>query len=94
MQQGHSRIEYVPFERKVTEMETREWVEKVPREKVIIEYEDRVMTQQVPVEKTVVDYYAVEHIVEYEPKVIEETIIEMVPVEKTYHTTNYIPIEQ
>lgn len=47
-----------------------------------------------PVEKSVIDYYAVEHITNYEPQVLHEKVIEMVPIERTIQTTNYIPVEQ
>lgn len=47
---------------------------------MVIEYDERKVVEQVPVEKTVVDYYAVEYITEYQPQVIEEKVIEMVPI--------------
>jgi hypothetical protein len=35
---GHSRIEYVPFQNKIIDYETREWVEKVPVQRTVTEY--------------------------------------------------------
>jgi hypothetical protein len=61
--QGYSQIEYVPYESYYIDYELREYVQNVV----------------VPIQKKVTDYYAVEHVVDYIPKEIEETVIEMVP---------------
>lgn len=46
----------------------------------------------VPVEKKVTDYYAVEHVVDYVPKEIEETVVEYIPEEKMGGKLYYVPV--
>jgi hypothetical protein len=75
--QGYSRIEYVPYESYYIDYELREYVQNVV----------------VPIQKKVTDYYAVEHIVDYVPKEIEETVVEMVPQERVADKLYYVPVE-
>lgn len=63
--QGYSTIEYVPYESYYIDYEERQFVQNV----------------MVPVQRTVTDYYAVEHVVDYVPREIEETVIDYVPEE-------------
>lgn len=91
---GESRIEYVPFEQKVIDYETREWIETIPKQRVVTEYQERRWTETVPREVTKIDYYAIEHIKKYIPEVIPETTIETVPVERIVQRTEYIPVEK
>ena len=58
---GESRVSYVPFQRKVIEYETREYVERVPVIRQIVDYEERHRVETVPREVTKTDYMAVEN---------------------------------
>jgi hypothetical protein len=69
---GESRIEYIPFEQRVTDYEIREWTERIPHQRTIIEYQERRYIETVPREVTKVDYYAIEHLKQYVPQVIPE----------------------
>jgi len=91
---GESRIEYIPFEQRITDYEIREWVEQVPRQRTITEYQERRYTETVPREVTKVDYYAIEYLRQYIPQVIPETTVETVPVERVVQRTEYIPVER
>lgn len=75
--QGFSQIEYVPYESYYIDYEERQFVQNV----------------MVPVQRSVTDYYAVEHVIDYVPQEIEETIIEMVPEERSTNKLVYVPIE-
>jgi hypothetical protein len=74
--QGYSQIEYIPYESYYIDYEEQQFVQNI----------------LVPVEKKITDYYAVEHVVDYIPKEIEETVIEMVPQEKVTETLYYMPV--
>ena len=77
---GESRIEYIPFEQRITDYEIREWTERIPKQRTITEYQERRYTETVPREVTKVDYYAIEYLRQYIPQVIPETTVETVPV--------------
>jgi hypothetical protein len=91
---GQSRIEYIPFEQRVTDYEIREWVETIPKQRTITEYQERRYTETVPREVTKVDYYAIEYLKQYIPQVIPETTVETIPVERVVQRTEYIPVER
>ena len=91
---GESRIEYIPFEQRITDYEVREWVEQIPRQRTVTEYQERRYTETVPREVTKVDYYAIEYLRQYIPQVIPETTVETVPVERIVQRTEYIPVER
>ena len=56
---GRSRINYVPYEKKIIEYEERQYVEKVPVKRKVIEYQERKVVEEVPREVITTDYYAV-----------------------------------
>ena len=56
---GKSRINYIPYEKKVIEYEERQYVEKVPVKRKVIEYQERKVIEEVPREVIATDYYAV-----------------------------------
>jgi hypothetical protein len=91
---GESRIEYIPFEQRVTDYEIREWTERIPHQRTITEYQERRYMETVPREVTKVDYYAIEYLKQYIPQVIPETTVETVPVERIVQRTEYIPVER
>jgi hypothetical protein len=91
---GQSRIEYIPFEQRVTDYETREWTEVIPKQRTVTEYQERRYTETVPREVTKVDYYAIEYLKQYIPQVIPETTVETIPVERVVQRTEYIPVER
>lgn len=80
MNLGESRINYVPYEKKIIEYEDRQYVERVPVKKKVTRYEERKVIETIPREVIKTDYYAVEKRVEYHKEVIPEKRIEMVPV--------------
>lgn len=75
--QGYSQIEYIPYESYYIDYEEQQFVQNI----------------LVPVERKITDYYAVQHVVDYIPKEIEETVIDMVPQEKVTETLVYVPVE-
>ncbi len=56
---GESRIEYVPFEKKIIEYKDQAKVERVPKKVKKIEYKEERKIESIPKEVTVTDYYAV-----------------------------------
>lgn len=69
---GESRIEYVPFEKKITEYVEQPRVERVPRTVKVQEFKEEVRFEEVPREVTITDYYAVEYLRQYIPQYIPE----------------------
>lgn len=47
----------------------------------------------VPVERSVTEYYAIEHVMDYVPREVEETVVEMVPEERNTNRLVYVPVE-
>lgn len=74
-------MEYIPYERKYIDYESREYVDKVPVERTVIDYKEVKRVEYVPREKMITDYYAIEHQISYVPQTIPEKKIEYVPVE-------------
>lgn len=73
---GESRIEYVPFEKKIIEYKDQAKVERVPKKIKKIEYREERTIETIPKEKIVTDYYAVEYLRQYIPQIIPEKRIE------------------
>ena len=57
---GESRIEYVPFEKKIIEYKDEVRVERVPKTRKVTEYREEKRIETVPREVTKTDYYTVE----------------------------------
>ncbi len=91
---GNSRVEYVPYEKKIIEYENRQYIEKVPVKRKVIEYEERREIESVPREVIKQDYYAVERITQYFKEIVPEKKIEMVQVPKTVKRYEYVPVEK
>lgn len=87
-----SKIEYVPFERKVIDYEERQRVETVPKKRIITEYEERIKEELVPRVITKHDYYAVEYIKEYVAEQIPEKSVRMVERKVPYKRIEYVPV--
>ena len=79
---GESRIEYVPFEKKVIEYKDEARVERVPKTRKVTEYREEVRIEEVPREVTITDYYAIEYLRQYIPQYIPEKQIEYVAKER------------
>lgn len=84
----------MPYQKKVMDYETREYVESIPRQRTITEYQERRWVETVPREVVTTDYYAVEHIKQYTPQIIPEVTVETTPVERIIQRTEYIPVEK
>jgi hypothetical protein len=89
-----SKLEYLPYEKVVLEMQRVERREQVPREVWVTEYDTVRRTGRRPVEKTVLDYYEVEHITEYVEDPVTETRIEMVEQEIIESKVSFLPVER
>lgn len=91
---GESRIEYVPFEKKIVEYKDQAKVERVPKKVKKVEYREERKIEQIPKEVTVTDYYAVEYLRQYIPQYVPEKRIEYVQVPKKQVRYEYIPVER
>lgn len=91
---GESRIEYVPFEKKVLEYKDQAKVERVPKKVKRVEYKEERKVETIPREVTVTDYYAVEYLRQYIPQYVPEKKIEYVQVPKKQVRYEYIPVER
>ena len=91
---GESRIEYVPFEKKVVEYKDEARVERVPKKRTVTEYREEKVVEEVPREVTVTDYYAVEYLRQYIPQYVPEKQIEYVARERKVKKYEYIPVER
>ena len=91
---GESRIEYVPFEKKIVEYKDEARVERVPKKRTVTEYREEKVVEEVPREVTVTDYYAVEYLRQYIPQYIPEKQIEYVAKERKVKKYEYIPVER
>jgi len=91
---GESRIEYVPFEKKVIEYKDQAKVERVPKKVKKIEYREERKIEKIPKEVTVTDYYAVEYLRQYIPQYVPEKVIEYKQVAKKQVRYEYIPVER
>jgi hypothetical protein len=91
---GESRIEYVPFEKKIIEYKDQSKVERVPKKVKKIEYREERKIETIPKEVTVTDYYAVEYLRQYIPQYVPEKRIEYVQVPKKQVRYEYIPVER
>ena len=91
---GESRIEYVPFEKKIVEYKDQAKVERVPKKVKKIEYREERKIENIPKEVTVTDYYAVEYLRQYIPQYVPEKRIEYVQVPKKQVRYEYIPVER
>ena len=94
MIKGESRIEYVPFEKKVVEYKDEARVERVPKKRTVTEYREEKVVEEVPREVTVTDYYAVEYLRQYIPQYVPEKQIEYVDRERKVKKYEYIPVER
>lgn len=91
---GESRIEYVPFEKKIIEYKDQAKVERVPRKVKKVEYREERKVETIPKEVTVTDYYAVEYLRQYIPQYVPEKRVEYVQVPKKQVRYEYIPVER
>ena len=91
---GESRIEYVPFEKKIVEYKDQAKVERVPKKVKKVEYREERKIESIPKEVTVTDYYAVEYLRQYIPQYVPEKRIEYVQVPKKQVRYEYIPVER
>jgi hypothetical protein len=91
---GESRVNYVPYEKKVVEYENRSFVERVPVKRKVMQYEERRVVETVPREVVMQDYYAVEKRVQYYKEIVPERRIEMERVEKKVKRYEYVPVEK
>ena len=91
---GESRIEYVPFEKKILEYKDQAKVERVPKKVKRVEYKEERKMETIPREVTVTDYYAVEYLRQYSPQYVPEKRIEYVQVPKKQVRYEYIPVER
>ena len=91
---GESRIEYVPFEKKIIEYKDQAKVERVPKKVKKIEYREERKVENIPKEVTVTDYYAVEYLRQYIPQYVPEKRVEYVQVPKKTVRYEYIPVER
>ena len=91
---GESRIEYVPFEKKILEYKDQAKVERVPKKVKRVEYKEEKKVETIPREVTVTDYYAVEYLRQYIPQYVPEKKIEYVQVPKKQVRYEYIPVER
>jgi len=91
---GESRIEYVPFEKKVIEYKDEAKIERVPKKVKKVEYREERKIETIPKEVTVTDYYAVEYLRQYIPQYVPEKKIEYVQVPKKQIRYEYIPVER
>ena len=91
---GESRIEYVPFEKKIVEYKDQAKVERVPKKVKKVEYKEERKVETIPREVTVTDYYAVEYLRQYIPQYVPEKRIEDVQVPKKQVRYEYIPVER
>ncbi len=91
---GESRIEYVPFEKKVIEYKDEVRVERVPKTRKVVEYREEKRIETVPREVTKTDYYAVEYLRQYIPQYVPEKTIEYVARERKIKKYEYIPVER
>jgi hypothetical protein len=91
---GESRIEYVPFEKKIVEYKDQAKVERVPKKVKKIEYKEERKIETIPKEVTVTDYYAVEYLRQYIPQYVPEKRIEYIQVPKKQIRYEYIPVER
>ena len=91
---GESRIEYVPFEKKIIEYKDEAKVERVPKKVKKVEYREERKIETIPKEVTVTDYYAVEYLRQYIPQYVPEKRIEYVQVPKKQVRYEYIPVER
>lgn len=89
---GESRIEYVPFEKKVIEYKDEVRVERIPKTRKVTEYREEKRIETVPREVTKTDYYAVEYLRQYIPQYIPEKTIEYVARERKVKKYEYIPV--
>ncbi|CAD8183112.1 unnamed protein product [Paramecium octaurelia] len=64
-------------------------IEYIPYEKTIMEYEEVRRQIQVPVTRQITEYQAIQYETEYIPQVIQEKVIEYVPVEKVAERVEY-----
>lgn len=91
---GESRIEYVPFEKKIVEYKDQAKVERVAKKVKKVEYKEERKIETIPKEVTVTDYYAVEYLRQYIPQYVPEKRIEYVQVPKKQVRYEYIPVER
>jgi hypothetical protein len=91
---GESRIEYVPFEKKIIEYKDQAKVERIPKKVKRVEYREERKVETIPREVTVTDYYAVEYLRQYIPQYVPEKRIEYVQVPKKQIRYEYIPVER
>ena len=91
---GESRIEYVPFEKKILEYKDQAKVERVPKKVKRVEYREERKVETIPREVTVTDYYAVEYLRQYIPQYVPEKRIEYIQVPKKQVRYEYIPVER
>ena len=91
---GESRIEYVPFEKKIIEYKDEARVERVPKKRTVTEYREEKRIEEVPREVTITDYYAVEYLRQYIPQYIPEKEIQYVAKERKVKRYEYIPVER
>ncbi|CAD8092671.1 unnamed protein product [Paramecium sonneborni] len=64
-------------------------IEYIPYEKTIMEYEEVRRQVQVPITRQITEYQAIQYETEYIPQVIQEKVIEYVPVEKVAERVQY-----
>jgi hypothetical protein len=91
---GESRIEYVPFEKKIVEYREQSRVERVPRTRKVTQFREETRVEEVPREVTITDYYAIEYLRQYIPQYIPEKQIEYVAKERKVKKYEYIPVER
>ncbi|CAD8087239.1 unnamed protein product [Paramecium primaurelia] len=64
-------------------------IEYIPYEKTIMEYEEVRRQIQVPITRQITEYQAIQYETEYIPQVIQEKVIEYMPVEKLAERVEY-----
>ncbi|CAD8182387.1 unnamed protein product [Paramecium pentaurelia] len=64
-------------------------IEYIPYEKTIMEYEEVRRQIQVPITRQITEYQAIQYETEYIPQVIQEKVIEYMPVEKVAERVEY-----
>ncbi|CAK83020.1 unnamed protein product (macronuclear) [Paramecium tetraurelia] len=64
-------------------------IEYIPYEKTIMEYEEVRRQIQVPITRQITEYQAIQYETEYIPQVIQEKVIEYMPVEKFAERVEY-----
>jgi hypothetical protein len=91
---GESRIEYVPFEKKVVDYRDEVIIEQRPITRTVTEYREEKRIENVPREVVKTDYYAVEYLRQYIPQYIPEKTVEYVARERKVKKYDYIPVER